>query len=325
MSPSLPTADSVSTFIFSGGEIEGQYSYKTNICEGEHLGELCNLNHDRETGDVSDKKINVYVRLFQDMLGTLIETEAHLSDLPELDHFQRYDRLSHSLKYEAEIGSKEGLIQAINKICFVPGQVKVDTIDEEAVKMSIEERDIIDLTDAPCSLPSRILQPQEILALHLYQATPLTPLIIKTEEDRIHLDATLSAANALAGPSSIKLEDLPMADTKLMNHIKTLPEPGVILAEDESQMDLPTLLKCLRVDELHCIAKQMRVKAIQNDTHSFKRFLHAIDTNIIIRLCYDDVQDPVNIQNSYNFYTITSHFSTNYTPFWSRDSPETTA
>ncbi|KAG1792211.1 uncharacterized protein HD556DRAFT_1432715 [Suillus plorans] len=281
MSPSSPKADSVSTLIFSGGEIEGDYSYETEICEGERLGELCNLNHDQETGDASDKKVNVYVRLFEDMLGTLIETEAHLFDLPELDYFQRYDRLSpnakflmtklllrkfnawhrlDSLKYEAEIGSKEGLIQAINEICFVPGQVKVDTIDEEAVKMSVEEREIIDLTDAPRSLPSRILQPQEILAPHLYQPTPLTPLIIKTEEVPIPLDATLSAANALAGPSSIKLEDLPMADTK-MNHVETLPEPGVILAEDESQMDLPTLLECLRVDELRCIAKQMRVKA----------------------------------------------------------------
>ncbi|KAG1817309.1 hypothetical protein EV424DRAFT_1472919 [Suillus variegatus] len=282
MSPSSPKADSVSTLIFSGGEIEGDYSYETKICEGEHLGELCNLNHDRETGDASDKKVNVYVRLFEDMLGTLIETETHLFDLPELDYFQRYDRLSpnakflmtklllrkfnawhrlDSLKYEAEIGSKEGLIQAIDEICFVPGQVKVDTIDDEAVKMSVEEREIIDLTDAPRSLPSRILQPQEILAPHLYQPTPLTPLIIKTEEVPIPLDATLSAANALAGPSSIKLEDLPMANTKLMNHVETLPEPGVILAEDESQMDLPTLLECLRVDELRCIAKQMRVKA----------------------------------------------------------------
>ncbi|KAG1899850.1 uncharacterized protein F5891DRAFT_1189320 [Suillus fuscotomentosus] len=282
MSPSSPNADSVSTLIFSGGEIEGDYSYETKICEGEHLGELCNLKHDRETGDASDKKVNVYVRLFEDMLGTLIETEAHLFDLPELDYFQRYDRLSpnakflmtklllrkfnawhrlDSLKYEAEIGSKEGLIQAINEICFVPGQVRVNTIDEEDVKMSVEEREIIDLTDAPRSLPSRILQPQEILAPHLYQPTPLTPLIIKTEEVPIPLDATLSAANALAGPSSIKLEDLPMVDTKLMNPTETLTEPGVILAEDESQMDLPTLLECLRVDELRCIAKQMRVKA----------------------------------------------------------------
>lgn len=177
-----------------------------------------------------------------------------------LRKFNAWHRLD-SLKYEAEIGSKEGLIQAIKEICFVPGQVKVDTIDDEAVKMSVEEREIIDLTDAPRSLPSRILQPQEILAPHLYQFTPLTPLIIKTEEVPIPLDATLSAANALAGPSSIKLEDLPMANTKLMNHVETLPEPGVILAEDESQMDLPTLLECLRVDELRCIAKQMRVKA----------------------------------------------------------------
>ncbi|KAG2100148.1 uncharacterized protein F5147DRAFT_747172 [Suillus discolor] len=284
MSPSSPKADSVSTLIFSGGKIEGDYSCETKICESEHLGELCNLNHDQETGDACDKKVNVYVRLFEDMLGTLIETEAHLFDLPELDYFQRYDRLSpnakflmtklllrkfnawhrlDSLKYETEIGSKEGLIQAINEICFVPGQVKVDTIDEEAVKMSVEEREIIDLSDdvyPPRSLPSHILQPQEILAPHLYQPTPLTPLVIKTEEVPIPLDATLSATNALAGPSSIKLEDLPMADTKLMNHVETLPEPGVILAEDESQMDLPTLLKCLKVDELRRIAKQMRVK-----------------------------------------------------------------
>ncbi|KAG1782315.1 hypothetical protein EV702DRAFT_1176606 [Suillus placidus] len=284
MSPSSPKAASVSTLIFSGGEIGSDYPYETQICEGEHLGELFNLNHDQETGDASDKKVNVYVQLFEDMLRTLIETEGHLFDLSELDYFQRYDRLSpsakflmtklllrkfnawhrlDSLKYEAEMGSKDGLIQAIDEICFVPGQVKVDAIDEEAAKMSVEEREIIDLTDdvyLPPSLPSHILQSQEIPAPHLHQPTLPASSTIKTEEVPILLDATF-AANAIAGPSSIKLEDLPMADTKLMNYVDTLPEPAGILAEDESQMDLPALLECLRVDELRYIAKQMRVKA----------------------------------------------------------------
>ncbi|KAG1827560.1 uncharacterized protein BJ212DRAFT_1443532 [Suillus subaureus] len=285
MSPSSPKAASVSTLIFSGGEFGSDYSYETQICEGERLAEPSNLNYDRETGDASDKKVvNIYVQLFEDMLRTLVETEGHLFDLSELDYFQRYDRLSSSakflmtklllrkpntwhrldsLKYEAEIGSKEGLIQAINEMCFVPGQMKVDAIDERATNMSVE-REIIDLTDdvyPPHYLPSHILQPQVIPTLHLHQPALPEPSTIKTEEIPMSLDATLSAANALAGPSSIKLKDLPMADTKLMNYVETLPEPAGILAEDESQMDLPALLECLRVDELRCIAKQMRVKA----------------------------------------------------------------
>ncbi|KAG1858038.1 hypothetical protein DFJ58DRAFT_726755 [Suillus subalutaceus] len=285
MSPSSPKAASVSTLIFSGGDVGSGYSYETQICEGDHLAELSNLNYDQETGDASDKEaVNIYVQLFEDMLKTLVETEGHLFDLSELDCFQRYDRLSpsakflttklllrkpnawhrlDSLKYEAEIGSKEGLIQAIDEICFVPGQIKVDAIDEGATDMGVE-REIIDLTDdvySPPYLPSHIPQPQEIPTPHLHQPAPPPPSTIKTEEVPIPLGATLSAANAVAGPSSIKLEDLPMADTKLMNYIETLSEPVGILAEDESQMDLPALLECLRVDELRCIAKQMRVKA----------------------------------------------------------------
>ncbi|KAG1743414.1 hypothetical protein EDB19DRAFT_1907050 [Suillus lakei] len=285
MSPSSPNAVSISTLIFSGGEVGSDYPYETQTCEGKRLAEFPNLNYDQETGDAFEKKQNVYVQVFEDMLRTLVETEGHLFDLSELDYFQRYDRLSpsakflltklllrkfnawhrlDSLKYEAEIGSKEGLIQAIDEICFVPGQVKVDAIDEGGVKVDIGGREIIDLTDdvyPPPSLPSHILQPQEIPTPHLYQPALPTSSTIKTEEVPIHLNATLSAANAIAGPSSIKLEDFPqMTDTKLANRVDTLPEPAGTLAEDESQMDLPALLECLRVDELRCIAKQMRVK-----------------------------------------------------------------
>ncbi|KAG2138284.1 hypothetical protein DEU56DRAFT_871302 [Suillus clintonianus] len=284
MSPSSPNAASVGTLIFSGGGFGSDSPYETQTREGERLAE--NYDQIRETGDASDKKSNAYVDLFEDMLRTLIETEAHLFDISELDYFQRYDRLSpsakflitklllrkfnawhrlDSLKYEAEIGSKEGLIQAIDEICFVPGQVKVDVINEGDTKMAVEEREIIDLTldddvYPPPSLPSHILQPQEIPVPHLHQPSPPAPSTNNTEEVSIPLDATLSAANAIAGPSSIKLEDLPMADTKFTNHVDTLPEPEGILAEDESQMDLPALLECLKVDELRCIAKQMRFK-----------------------------------------------------------------
>ncbi|KAG2363435.1 hypothetical protein BDR07DRAFT_1483688 [Suillus spraguei] len=285
MTPSSPKPASLSTLIFSGGEVGSDYSYETQICQDDRLAGPSNLNHNHQkTGDVSDDKpVNTYVQLFEDMLRTLVETEGHLFDPSELDYAQRYARLSlinssakflltklllrkfnawhrlDSLKYEAEIGSKEGLIQAIDEICFIPGQIKVDHVDEGAVKMSVEEREIIDLTNDvhPPSLPSHILQPQETPALQHQPAR----FNIKTEEVPIPLDTTLSTANVIAGPSSIKLEDLPMADTKLMNYAETLPEPVGILAEDESQMDLPALLECLRVDELRCIAKQMRVKA----------------------------------------------------------------
>lgn len=91
MSPSSPKADSVSTLIFSGGEIEGDYSYETKICEGEHLGELCNLNHDRETGDASDKKVNVYVRLFEGVSCIKISFSSMLNTRI-LRHARDFDR-----------------------------------------------------------------------------------------------------------------------------------------------------------------------------------------------------------------------------------------
>jgi Fanconi-associated nuclease 1 len=39
------------------------------------------------------------------------------------------------------------------------------------------------------------------------------------------------------------------------NHVHTFPELAISLAEDESDMDLPALLECLRVDELRSIVK----------------------------------------------------------------------
>ncbi|KAG2064112.1 hypothetical protein BDR04DRAFT_1130893 [Suillus decipiens] len=298
MTPSSPKAASVSTLIFSGGEIGTDYSYETQIYQGDHLAGPSNL----KTGDVSDDKaVNVYVQLFEDMLTTLVETEGHLFDLSELDYVQRYDRLSpsakflmtklllrkfnawhrlDSLKYEAEIGSKEGLIQAIDEICFIPGQMKVDPIDEGAVKMSVETTDLTDDVLPPPSLPSHILQPQELPALQ-YRPPPAR-FNIKTEEVPTPLHTTLSAANVIAGPSSIKLEDLPTAETKLMNYVETLPEPAGILAEDESQMDLPALLECLRVDELRCIAKQMRVKASSKPRNDCAILFSAHSVNVCV-------------------------------------------
>ncbi|KAG0701782.1 hypothetical protein DFH29DRAFT_982609 [Suillus ampliporus] len=229
MSPSSPNTASVSTLIFSGGEFGSDYPYETQTYDDERPAELSNLGYDQETGDAHEKKPNVYVELFEEMLRTLVETEGHLFDISELDYADRYAKLSpsakflmtklilrkfnawhrlDSLKYEAEIGSTDEVVQAIDEICSVPGQGKAGAV----------------------------------------------------EEVQIPLDAIPSATNAIAGPSSIKLEDLPMADAKLPNHVE-LPESVGILAEDESRMDLPTLLECLKVDELRCIAKQMRVKA----------------------------------------------------------------
>ncbi|OJA16026.1 hypothetical protein AZE42_04282 [Rhizopogon vesiculosus] len=287
MSPSSPNATSVSALIFCGGEFEvgRDDPCETQICEGErHEGPS---NYDHQSGDTSEKKPNVYVELFEEMLRTLVETEGHLFNLEELDYIWRYAALSpnakflmtklllrkfntwhrlDSLKFEAEIGSTEGLIQAIDEICAAPGQVKEDSVDE-AQGNAMEEREVINLTFdhndvyTPSSLPSNTLQSQlyENLAPLMHQIPTAVPSTVKAEDVPISLD-TLSAANAIAGPSSMKLEDIPMDDAKPdTNHLDTLPEPTVVLAENESEMDLPTLLECLRVDELRTIVKQMRV------------------------------------------------------------------
>ncbi|KAG0692143.1 hypothetical protein DFH29DRAFT_1051410 [Suillus ampliporus] len=231
------------TLIFSGGEFGSDYPYETQTYNDERLAELSNVGYDQQTGDAHEKKPNIYFELFEEMPRTLVETEGHLFNISELDYVDRYTKLSpsakflmtklilpkfnawhrlDSLKYEAEIGSTDGVVQAIDEVCSVPVQVKEGAVEEGGAKMDIEKKDIIDLmlnddVYPPPSLPSHILQS-------------------KIEEVPIPLDAILSATNAIA-------------------------EPVGILAEDESQMNLPTLLECLKVDELRCIAKQMRVKA----------------------------------------------------------------
>jgi Fanconi-associated nuclease 1 len=179
--------------------------------------------------------------------------------LRKSDTWHRLD----SLKFEAEIGSTEALIQAINEICAVPGQVKVDPVDEHE-QDAMEEREVIDLTfdDGDVyAAPSNALQSQ-VCQPPAPQMAPPVLSNIKTEDVSISLDAILSPANSIAGPSSIKLEDTSMDDAKPdTNHVHTFPELAVSLAEDESDMDLPALLECLRVDELRSIVKQMHVKA----------------------------------------------------------------
>ncbi|KAJ8594289.1 hypothetical protein M405DRAFT_918147 [Rhizopogon salebrosus TDB-379] len=241
MSPSSPSPASLSALIFYCGETESDDPHEGELREGPS-------NHHQQSGDSSEKKPNVYVELFEEMLRTLVETEAHLFNLQEFNYISRYAALSpsakflmtklllrksdtwhrlDSLKFEAEIGSTEAIVQAINEICAVPGQVKVDS--------------------QVCHPPAP-------------QMAPPVPSNIKTEDVSISLDAVLSAANSIAGPSSIKLEDTSMDDAKPdTNHVHTFPELAVSLAEDESDMDLPALLECLRVDELRSIVKQMHV------------------------------------------------------------------
>jgi hypothetical protein len=65
MSPSSPRAASVSTLIFSGGEVGSDDPYETQICEGERMADLSNMNYDQATGDASDTQVNIYVQLFE--------------------------------------------------------------------------------------------------------------------------------------------------------------------------------------------------------------------------------------------------------------------
>jgi hypothetical protein len=64
MSPSSPRAASVSTLIFSGGEVGSGYPFETQICESERTADLSIMNY-QETGDASDTKVNIYVQLFE--------------------------------------------------------------------------------------------------------------------------------------------------------------------------------------------------------------------------------------------------------------------
>jgi Fanconi-associated nuclease 1 len=132
--------------------------------------------------------------------------------LRKSDTWHRLD----SLKFEAEIGSTDAIVQAINEICAVPGQVKVDPVDEYE-QDAMEEREVIDLTfdDGDVyAAPSNALQSQILCQPPAPQMAPHVPSNIKTEDVSISLDAVLSATNSIAGPSSVKLEDTSMDDAE---------------------------------------------------------------------------------------------------------------
>ena len=159
----------------------------------------------------------------------------------------------------------EALIQVIHEICAIPGQVKEDAIDG-GEEDAMEEREVVDLTldddvYTPPSLLANSLQHPvcEIPAPRRHQMTPCLSIPIKIEDTY----KPPFAANAVPGPSSIKLEDFPMNDTKPdADDAHTFTQPAVILAEDESAMDLPALLECLRVEELRSIKKQMHITKV---------------------------------------------------------------
>jgi len=167
------------------------------------------------------------------------------------------------------MGGAEVLIQAIHEICAIPGQVKEDAIDGSE-EDAMEEREVVDLTldddvYTPPSLPANSLQHPvcEIPVPRRHQMTPCLSIPIKIEDTSLSPDKPPFVANAVPGPSSIKLEDLPMNDTKPdADDAHTFTQPAVILAEDESAMDLPALLECLRVEELRSIKKQMHITKV---------------------------------------------------------------
>ncbi|KAI6127692.1 VRR-NUC domain-containing protein, partial [Pisolithus croceorrhizus] len=171
--------------------------------------------------------ISIYVQVFEEMLDTVLQHEAHLFDDKEILFFDRFTNLSYnarflmvrlllrklawhridSLKYQRELGGHEAVVAAVDEICR-NRRTAGATQDVSAA------HEIIDLT----------------LEWEHSESVESTP----------GYDGTCSS-------KTFDSDTTPIVES-------------FVLAEDEDQMDLETLLDCLKTNELRLIARQLRLK-----------------------------------------------------------------
>jgi len=129
----------------------------------------------------------------------------------------KWHRLS-SLKYQRDLG--ENITTGLEMLCACPTR---PSVEEHVTKQ--EEREVIDLTLDEME-PESTVKP------------PPAPYLETVE----------------AGPSSIKLEDIPEESCGDLS----------FFAQDETHAELHELLECLSMEELKQLAKDMKIKTSLN-------------------------------------------------------------
>ncbi|KAI9057954.1 hypothetical protein FKP32DRAFT_1743401 [Trametes sanguinea] len=215
--------------------------------------------------------VSMYVKLFEEMLKEVIDGEAHLFVEDELNCFMKYHRLPYeakylfcrlclrktdkwhrlsSLKYESELG--DGIVAAVETLCGRP-QPPAPAAEEEDVKPAVEDIVLPDLEpqfqlpDPPIKAEPDAEPPQSL-------GEPAAP--VKPEEQPEVIDLTFDddGDETEAGPSAS-----PVYEPSTPSLTPRAPDFSVF-ADDEEQASLFELLDCLTTDELHDIAKQLKLK-----------------------------------------------------------------
>ncbi|KAI0957731.1 hypothetical protein AcW1_006029 [Taiwanofungus camphoratus] len=212
-SPAVNTAD---RFVFWSEIAEaGDSEFQTVNCYDKAI----------DTSSEVVARQSMYVTLFEDMLKTVMSSEAYLFSHEEIGCLRNYDNLTYkgryllirlclrktdkwhrldSLKYQGELG--DDILDAVHELCSDSDASSLKPYDH----VKVEEKEIIDFT-----FDERSQQP-------------------------------------VPGPSNSQEPNCESA-------IRTEPDYSVF-AEDDSHASLCELLECLLMDELKTIAKQMKLK-----------------------------------------------------------------
>ncbi|KAG9318761.1 hypothetical protein JVU11DRAFT_860 [Chiua virens] len=224
------SAVSVNALVFLGGEIwnEDEPDTRINTILQSVPGPSSATANGTSQSD-EEQRVSAYVRVFEDMVCTVIKEENHLLNAGEIAILTVFSHLSYnarylmvklllrkqeawhrldSLKYEGELGSTSAIVNAIDELCLI-GPISSDVVKDEP-----KERAIVDLT-----IDESVANIQQELA---------------------------KPASADVGASGALSENKPVA-----------------LARCEREMDLKSLLECLRTDELKAVAKQLKLKQNQ--------------------------------------------------------------
>ncbi|KAH7921382.1 hypothetical protein BV22DRAFT_1198248 [Leucogyrophana mollusca] len=261
-----PSAATLNSLVFSGceaweldqNELVG-HSGHGKVSPGQSVAGPSTWVKQEESSEqkpISD----AYVEVFEEMIATVIKYDEHLLSPEEIDQFAAYNNLSgnakflmvklllrkpdtwyrlESLNYGTQMGGIEGLVNAIEELCRSTPD-PLGALMQEELQIKEEEQEVIDLTlDDEDELPQEPVNPPPE-PQEPQAAPPPFDVLPKGEEE-------------------------------------TVPE-AIILAEDETIMDLRSLLECLKVDELKVIAKQWKLKSILKKSDIISALLSSTST-----------------------------------------------
>ncbi|KIJ69190.1 hypothetical protein HYDPIDRAFT_144969 [Hydnomerulius pinastri MD-312] len=250
----FPSAISVNALVFSGGEDWGEDdptidSTTVSSQTGPAAAGPSSQQINQDQPEFRGPHISTYVRIFEEMLGTVIKEEPHLFSDEEVELLATFAKLSYNarflmvklllrkqcawhrldaLKYQDELGSIPAIVAAIDELCQV-GPSSLNAVKEEEIK---EEQEVIDLT----------------------MDDDISPVTFQHKEAQ-------SAPGIPSAAVEAEAMEAPLERTTL------------ILAENERTMEMETVLDCLRVEELKVVAKQMQLKTNHKKDELIKTLL----------------------------------------------------